>query len=247
VSCDEVRDQLAEHLLGTLDEQADVEVRRHLRGCAGCRKEMAALDEGVSTFARAAHELDPPEEVKERVLSALRGDWADGADGADGAAVTVVTPAVRRPVLWTAWAAVVVLLAGSASWGLWSHNRAARYEAFATKYETLLASLGGENVRVATLASQGSQQLEGSAVVYDSKVEQSWVLVLVRAPGLEGQATVTLATGDGRTISLHPMEFSPGGEASSWLVTSSNLRPFQTVIVRDESGSTIATGSVSRD
>jgi hypothetical protein len=241
VRCDEVRDQLAEHLLGTLDEPADVEVRRHLRGCSGCRKEMAALAEGVSTFARAAHELDPPEELKERVLSTLHGDWADGADGA------APTPAARRPVPWLAWAAVVVLLAGSASWGLWSHNRAARYEALATKYETLLTSLGGENVRVATLASEGSQQLEGSAVVYDSKVEQSWVLVLVRAPGLEGQATVTLATGDGRTISMHPMEFSPGGEASSWLVTSSNLRPFQTVIVRDASGSTIATGSVSRD
>ncbi|HEV8683445.1 MAG TPA: hypothetical protein VGS09_11845, partial [Actinomycetota bacterium] len=94
---------------------------------------------------------------------------------------------------------------------------------------------------------QGSQQLEGSAVVYDSKVEQSWVLVLVRAPGMEGQATVTLATRDGRTIPLHAMEFSSGGEASSWLVTSSNLRPFVTVIVRDESGTTIATGSVSGD
>jgi hypothetical protein len=241
VRCEEVRDQLAEHLLGTLDETADVEVRRHLRGCSSCRMEMAALAEGVSTFARAAHELEPPEELKERVLSALRGDWADGVDDA------APTKAARRSVPWLAWAAVVVLLAGSASWGLWSNNRAARYEASATKYETLLASLGGQNVRVATLASQGSQQLEGSAVVYDSKVEQSWVLVLVRAPGLEGQATVTLATGDGRTISMHPMEFSPGGEASSWLVTSSNLRPFQTVIVRDESGSTIATGSVSRD
>lgn len=236
--CDEVRDQLAEHLLGTLDEPADVQVRRHLRGCSGCRRDMAALAEGMSTFARAAHELEPPGELKERVLSALQGDWADGA---------APIPAARRPVSWLAWAAVVVLFAGSASWGLWSHNRAARYEASATKYETLLASLGGENVRVATLASQGSQQLEGSAVVYDSKVEQSWVLVLVRAPGLEGRATVTLSTHDGRTIRMHAMEFSASGEASSWLVTSSNLRPFQTVIVRDEFGSTIATGSVSGD
>ncbi|HVH52588.1 MAG TPA: hypothetical protein VNA32_00490, partial [Actinomycetota bacterium] len=104
---------------------------------------------------------------------------------------------------------------------------------------------GGENVRVAKLRPQGSQQLEGSAVVYDSRVEQSWVLVLVRAPGMEGQATVTLSTGDGRTIPLHAMEFSESGEASSWLVTSSNLRPFDTVTVRDESGTTIATGTVS--
>jgi anti-sigma factor RsiW len=238
VRCDEVRDHLAEHVLGTLDEPVDVEVRRHLRGCSGCRREMAALAEGVSTFARAAHELEPPEELKGRVLSVLRGDWAE-------APATTSSPAPRRRVPWMAWAAVALLVAGSATWGLWSNARAVRYEASATKYETLLAALGGQNVRVATLRSQGSQQLEGSAVVYDSKVEQSWVLVLVRAPGLEGQATVTLATGDGRTISLHPMEFSAGGEASSWLVTSSNLRPFQIVTVRDASGTTIATGSIS--
>lgn len=236
--CDEVRDQLAEHLLGTLDESADLQVRRHLRGCSGCRRDMAGLAEGLSTFARAAHELAPPEELKERVLSELQDDWSEG---------TAPSGSARRPIRWMAWAAVVMLVAGSVTWGLWSNHRAARYEERATKYATLLDSLGGENVRVAKLRPQGSQELEGSAVVYDSKVEQSWVLVLVRAPGMEGQATVTLATRDGRTIQLHAMEFSSGGEASSWLVTSSNLRPFETVIVRDESGTIIAAGSVSGD
>jgi hypothetical protein len=238
VRCDEVRDQLAEHLLGTLDESADLQVRRHLRGCSGCRRDMAGLAEGLSTFARAAHELAPPEELKERVLSELQDDWSEG---------TAPSGSARRPIRWMAWAAVVMLVAGSVTWGLWSNHRAARYEERATKYATLLDSLGGENVRVAKLRPQGSQELEGSAVVYDSKVEQSWVLVLVRAPGMEGQATVTLATRDGRTIQLHAMEFSSGGEASSWLVTSSNLRPFETVIVRDESGTIIAAGSVSGD
>lgn len=236
--CDEVRDQLAEHLLGTLDESADLQVRRHLRGCSGCRRDMAGLAEGLSTFARAAHELAPPEELKERVLSELQDDWSEG---------TAPSGSARRPIRWMAWAAVVMLVAGSVTWGLWSNHRAARYEERATKYATLLDSLGGENVRVAKLRPQGSQELEGSAVVYDSKVEQSWVLVLVRAPGMEGRATVTLATRDGRTIQLHAMEFSSGGEASSWLVTSSNLRPFETVIVRDESGTIIAAGSVSGD
>jgi hypothetical protein len=238
VRCDEVRDQMVEHLLGTQDEPADVQVRRHLRGCADCRRDMAALADGLSIFARAAHELAPPEELKERVLSELQGDWAEE---------TIPSGSGRRPIRWLARAAAVALVAGLASWALWSNERAARYEASALKYETLLESLGGENVRVANLRPQGSQQLEGSAVVYDSKVEQSWVLVLVRAPGMEGQATVTLSTHDGRTIQLHEMEFSDGGEASSWLVTSSNLRSFETVIVRDESGATIATGSVSSD
>lgn len=236
--CDEVRDQMVEHLLGTQDGPADVQVRRHLRGCSDCRRDMAALADGLSTFARAAHELAPPEELKDRVLSELQGDWAEE---------TTPSGSGRRPVRWVARAAAVALVAGSVSWALWSNDHAARYEAAATKYEALLESLGGENVRVANLRPQGSQQLEGSAVVYDSKVEQSWVLVLVRAPGMEGQATVTLSTRDGRTIQLHAMEFSDGGEASSWLVTSSNLRSFETVIVRDQSGATIATGSVSGD
>ncbi len=236
MKCDEVRDQLAEHLLGTLDEPADLEVRRHLRGCAACRREMVALADGVSTFARAAHEVEPPPELKERVLSAIQDDRADSAPSA---------PVRRSPAAWLAIAALVVLLAGSLAWGVRSDVRARHYEASATKYEAFLGALGGENVRVGTLDPVGTQQLEGSAVVYDSKVEQSWVLVLVRAPGMQGQATVTLSSADGRTIPLHPMEFSPGGEASSWLVTSSNLKPFTDLTIKDASGAVIATGTVS--
>ena len=33
MTCDEVREVLPEHLLGTLDGPEDLEVRRHLRGC----------------------------------------------------------------------------------------------------------------------------------------------------------------------------------------------------------------------
>ena len=56
MTCDEVRELLPEHLLGTLDGPEDLEVRRHLRGCAGCRTDMAGLSEGVEWFARAAHD-----------------------------------------------------------------------------------------------------------------------------------------------------------------------------------------------
>jgi anti-sigma factor RsiW len=235
VKCDEVRDQLAEHLLGTLDEPTDLEIRRHLRGCGACRREMAALGDGVSLFATAVHDVEPPPELKERVLAALRDDRAEAP----------ATPARHRPTSWLAIAAAVVLLAGSVAWGVRSDMRARHYEASASKYEAFLGALGGENVRVGTLAPVGTQQLEGSAVVYDSKVEQSWVLVLVRAPGMQGGATVTLSSQNGRTIPLHPMTFSPGGEASSWLITSSNLRPFTEVTIRDDSGAVIATGTVS--
>ena len=60
MTCDQVREQLAEHLLGVLDPESDREIKRHLRGCAGCRAELASLGEGLATFARAAHQTEPP-------------------------------------------------------------------------------------------------------------------------------------------------------------------------------------------
>lgn len=236
MSCNEVREQLAEHLLGSLDGGADLQVRRHLRGCTGCRREMAALAEGVSTFARAAHELDPPAGLKDRVLGVLREEWSEASSSR--------TP--RRQRTWIAWAAVAAVLAASFAWGGVSMARANRFEAAAGKYEDFLGALGGENVRVGTLRPTGSGDLEGSAVVYDSKVGQSWVLILVRAPGMDGNATVTLSSAEGRTISMHRLEFAQGGEASSWLVTSSNLKAFDSVTIRDPvSGSVLATAAVS--
>ncbi|MBI2237267.1 MAG: zf-HC2 domain-containing protein [Actinobacteria bacterium] len=237
MSCDEVREQLAEHLLGTLEGPEDLAVRRHLRGCASCRREMAALAEGVSTFARAAHEVSPPEALRERVLTVLEREWADSAS----------LRSARRPTVWLARAAAVAAVAGSLAWGFVANHRAASYELAAGKYQDFLEALGGENVRVGVLRPSGPQALEGSVVVYDSKADQSWVLVLVRAPGLQGEAGVILSSPTGATIEMHALEFSQGGEASSWLVTSWNLQRFDRVMVTDPAGVLLATGTVSRE
>ncbi|HZP89630.1 MAG TPA: zf-HC2 domain-containing protein [Actinomycetota bacterium] len=235
MNCDEVRDQLAEYLLGTLERSADEQVRRHLRGCAGCRHEMAALAEGVSTFSRAAHQIEPPPELRDAVLAVLAEEWSETAP---------VRP-IRRGVAWlarvAAAAAVVIALAVAGV----STVRAHRFETAASKYDALLGALGGENVRVGTLRPTGSNEVEGSAVLYDSKVGQSWALILVRAPGFTGRATVTLSSGSGRTITMHPLEFAEGGEASSWLVTSSSLKAFRSVTIRDAAGSVLATATVT--
>jgi predicted anti-sigma-YlaC factor YlaD len=233
--CDEVREQLPEHLLGTLDEHVDAQVRHHLRGCAVCRAEMAALGEGVSTFAAAAHDVEPPEELRDRVVTVLRQEWADAApETARGRS--------RAPV-WrvAAIAAIVAALA----WGGFQTVRATRLEESAGKFEELLGVLGGEDVRVGELEAAGSQELQGSVVIYDSKVGQSWVLVLVRAPGWEGIANVTMLADGERTIDLREMEFGPGGEASTWLVTGSDLTGFDRVNVWNEDG-VIASAEVVR-
>lgn len=226
MKCDDVREQLAEHLLGTLDESADAEVRRHLRGCAACRVEALALGEGVSTFARAAHDIEPPEELRGRVLSVLGEEWSS--------APAKALPGRRAKRLGRT--AGIAAVAAALAWAGFATVRASRLEEAADKYETFLQALDGEDVRVGELRAAGSQELHGSVVIYDSKKGQSWVLVLVRAPGWEGEANVTLISNGDRTIDMHPLLFDAGGEASTWLVTASSLSAFHRVNVWDDSG-----------
>ncbi len=237
MTCEEVRDHLAEHVLGTLHEVTDAAIRSHLRSCGACRREMASMAEGIETFSHAAHELEPPPELRDRVFAAVSEEWS-----AAPATASRPTP-VRR---WVAWAGAAAAVVASLGWGVSQAHIADRYEASAQKYDAFLHVLGGKNVRVGQVHGTGAQQIEGSAVLYDSDVEQSWVLILVRAPGLSGTADVELSSTTGKTIEMHPLEFSDGGESSSWLVTSSNLQPFERVTITDASGGVIATARVQR-
>jgi predicted anti-sigma-YlaC factor YlaD len=237
VTCDEVRDRLAEHLLGTLDEVTDAAIRSHLRSCGGCRREMAALADGMATFSRAAHEVQPPPELRDRVLGAVAEEWA---------AMPEPTKHRRPRRTWIASAVAAAAVFASLGWGMSQANVASRYEASATKYEAFLHALGGKNVRVGVIQPSGTQDIHGSAVLYDSDVQQSWVLILVRAPGMTGSANVELSSEAGHTIEMHPLEFSDGGESSSWLVTSSNLQSFDTVTITDASGHIVARAAVQK-
>lgn len=224
--CEAVREHLAEHLLGTLEDPVDADVRAHLRGCASCRTEMSALAEGVSTLAAAAHDVPPPEELHDRVLRVLEQEWAEAPQ----------VPSFWRRSAWMGRAAGIVLLAAALAWGTFETIRASRLEESADRYETFLGVLGGEDVRVGELEPARPQDLQGSVVIYDSKVGQSWVIVLCRAPGWRGEAEVTLVAGDDRTIDLRPMTFGEGGEASTWLVTGADLRSYDRVNVWDDDG-----------
>ncbi|HEX6843816.1 MAG TPA: zf-HC2 domain-containing protein, partial [Actinomycetota bacterium] len=77
MTCEQVRELLPEFLLGSLDDVAAADVRRHLRGCAACREEQAKLEEGIDALSRAAHDREPPEELRARVLGVLGDEWRD--------------------------------------------------------------------------------------------------------------------------------------------------------------------------
>ena len=76
MTCDQVRERLSDHLLATLSEEDSDAVAAHLRGCASCRAESAALADGLAAFASASHDREPPEELAERVREVLHAEWA---------------------------------------------------------------------------------------------------------------------------------------------------------------------------
>jgi len=234
MSCDEVRELLPEYLLGVLETESEHAVKRHLRGCGSCRAELASLGEGLAAFARASHETEPPENLKDRVMAVLDEERADPA----------MVPRRRRLTgALLAQAAVVAALVGALAWGAVATVSGTHASGRAARYQAFLDALGGKDVRVATLQRARPHAIEGSAVVYDSGVGQSWVLVLARSPGLTGKVHVLLTSPTDR-IELHPMEFDTDGEGSTWLVTSANLARYDHVRLVDGQGRTLAAGAI---
>jgi hypothetical protein len=240
MTCEEVRQHLADYTLGTLAEWEMAGVRRHLRGCGGCRAEAAQLDQGISLFATAAHVAEPPTELKDRVMSALAEEWSEGP----------AEKAQRRAgaARWLAVAAAVVAVAGALTWAGFSQVQASRSRSDAARYRSFLGALGGREVRVAALKAASGTAIEGSAILYDSDHGQSWILVLARAPGYSGPVEVTVSAPGGPSIQMRPLQLDAEGDASSWLVTSSDISRFTTVTLRSAGGSVLASGvAVSQD
>jgi hypothetical protein len=238
VRCESIAELLPDHTLGTLEEAEAAAVRRHLRGCAACRDDATRLDQGVAMFGGAVHESEPPRELEERVLSVLAEEWRETSDRPAGRR--------RRMLRWAAAGAVAASLAGAIAWGAAVQIHSNHLQADATSYRALLDVLGGNEVRVATLQAAPGSIVDGTAVLYDSDHDQSWALVLVRAPGYSGTVNATLFAAGGRRIDLRPMDISADGDGSTWLVTSSDIARFLTVRLTDESGRVLATGTASR-
>ncbi len=232
MTCEDVRERLPEHVLGTLEGPEDLELRRHLRGCATCRAEMFALGEGMSLFARVAHERRPPAELRDRVLTVLDEEWR-------------VAPAkARRRFGWIPAAAAVVLLAATLAWGVSAGQRADRLAADAQSYRNILDVLGGRDFRIGTLKAAGAQTVQGNAIVYDAHTDQSWALVLVHAPGFSGTAYATLSSPTGDEIRLRDLSFDANGDATTWLVSVADLKPFYRLTITTPYGAPLATADI---
>jgi hypothetical protein len=244
MSCTDVRDRLPDHLLETLAEPEDQAVRRHLRGCAACRADLTALEDGLETFSRAAHHSVPPPELETRVLTAIEEEWTDTTT----ADVVALDRAARRrrrtPGVWLVAAAAVLALVVSVGWGIGQMRRADRAVAGAASYSRLLGVLGGTEFRVGALQGTDGHDMSGSVLLYDSVWGRSWGAVFVAAPGSSDTLTATLSGPDGGQLAFPAIRIEQG-EGDGWLVTRADIRAYDRLTVRDAAGTVVATAQIS--
>jgi hypothetical protein len=241
MKCDEVRDLLPEHLLGSLDDTTDARVRRHLRGCAECRAERLRLEDGVATLSYATHEATPPDDLRDHVVGVLRQEWAQPEAPAPVTARASVTRSIGMRWLATAAAAMLVVSIG---WAAVQNHRADGLSADAASYQALLATLGGREFRLGELHTMGDVGISGTVLLYDGdKGWNSWGVVLARSDADLTDARAMLV-GDNGSRELPPLRFSEG-EASSWLVTHDDLMGYDELIITARDGTVLAHASIS--
>lgn len=235
-TCDDVRPLLPDFALGSLPHD-DIDVRAHLRGCSGCRRELEALSDGLEVFAAALERPTPPE-LRDRISDVLSAEWADRPDRATGS-----TPVPPRWRIAVAASLALVVVAGWFGW--WQLGRAGNAVDDATSYRTVLATLGGTGFRVGELESASERPVAGSVVAYESSHDQSFVVVFVRTPELEGEGRLLVSRSDGTTWEPGvPLEFDGDGDAAVWWVTDRTISSMTGLRITAPDGSTLATAGL---
>jgi Putative zinc-finger len=219
-TCDDVRPLLPDFALGSLEGPEDLDVRRHLRGCAACRRELQALSDGLEVFASALERPAPPE-LHDRVTTVLAEEWAVGSG-----------PTERRPPAERIWrvavAASIALVVLTGAFGAWQLGRARDAARDATSYRAVLDTLGGTGFRVGTLQSTSERPV-----------------VFVRTPELDGDGRLVVSRSDGTTWDPGiPLEFDGDGDAAVWWVTDRSINSMTGLRVMAPDGSTLATAGL---
>jgi anti-sigma-K factor RskA len=68
------RDNLVAYALGALDPGEEREVEAHAPTCARCSRELEALAPAVAVLGESVEQVEPPPELRERVMSAVYAD-----------------------------------------------------------------------------------------------------------------------------------------------------------------------------
>jgi anti-sigma-K factor RskA len=77
------RADLAAYALGSLDEDEKRTVEQHLEECQVCREELVWLQPAIDLLPESVAQVDPPPQLRDRLLAEVRSDAAEPAVAAE--------------------------------------------------------------------------------------------------------------------------------------------------------------------
>jgi hypothetical protein len=111
------RDEIAAYLLGSLRPEEAAELERHLDGCPECREWLQWLRPAAELVPETVPRLEPPAELRQRVLAEVREDRPRAAPAAEpNRGRGRLFDALLRPA--TGLAAAAVIAAGIAGYAI---------------------------------------------------------------------------------------------------------------------------------
>jgi|SRR5436190_21108896 len=252
MECLPVRERLSEYALSTLDRDERAFVERHLEWCAGCRKEAAELASAAAVAGAAVPQADPPAELEDRVVHAVRR----------AAGVPPRRHGIRAVAVLVA--ATLALLALGVGWGMSmvftarenQHIAEQRADQFASRLHNLINAVvpkrqthvgPRDQLKEAQLAPSTGRTGGGSAAVFLSPVRQDWTLVVVGGlSGRGGPYHVTLRDPYGAFAYVGTItKLDSSGDATLWHEYEQHLNGFTDVIVKDRAGRIVLSGAIA--
>jgi anti-sigma-K factor RskA len=170
------RAELSAYLLGSLEADEVAALERHLESCRHCRDELRWLQPAIDMIPESVPQLEPPAELRERLMAEVRGDAGAAASAeADGALERPAAPSrlsdrlrgfLLRPVV--ALTAIALIAAVAAGYAV----RGGGGEA-----TTTIGARGGNAVRakLERHGDSGTLELTGLSQLPPSRVYQAWV------------------------------------------------------------------------
>jgi hypothetical protein len=255
VNCLAVRELLPELAVGVLSAADRDEVDRHLRWCAGCRKESAELGNAAATIAFALAPVEVPHGLHDRIVEGVKR--AAGAPGTSRRARTAAASIVAA-----------MIAVASLGWGAVMAGRADRFEERAAnaesrtrqalaQFQTILdqvipagQELPPEQTRLGRLIPTAEGQGGGAVLQLVSPSLLDYSIVIVN--GLDPDATarlpyhVELVNAAGRVLRAGRIgELDADGGAEVFRQFSNkDLTGYSTVRVVDAAGVVVLEGGV---
>ena len=227
---------IAAYMLGALEPGEAAELERHAEGCERCQAEIRWLTPAINALPESVQRLEPPRDLRERVMAEVRFDAApedapaaEPATGLFGRAAAWLRqlgsgPMGLRPVVGFATAVLVVAaVAGFAIGGGIGSDEG-------TQTSTVVAGEApGVTAKVVSDGGSGTLHLDNVKQLPSDRVLEAWVqrdgevepVEALFVPDRKGKASTELPDMDGVEVVMVTTEPEGGSESptSSPLIT----------------------------